>query len=171
MHDIFGKGDSSFTSIEYELDEKRRAGLRKASPRSPTLFEQARDAGRPSSHAVSRAKYMTWAKFLDHVDRVKNSVETPDPVYTQKSLYLFTPDNPLRKIAIRIAHYPWVGSFVLSLIILNCGFMIISAPYAPCCRQGNGSRGRQYHLFFLGDDRRVLMRRHRCSFGHRTFIP
>ena len=70
MHDIFGKGDSSFTSIEYELDEKRGGSQKGLSALTNAVRKRETLAGR--RRTPSRAKYMTWAKFLDHVDRVKN---------------------------------------------------------------------------------------------------
>jgi hypothetical protein len=79
---------------------------------------------------------MTWAAFLKHLEKVKDSVQVPDPVYKNYSLFLFGPKNPLRKIAIKIAHHPNFDRFILFLIVLNCGFMMATAPYAPCCRPG-----------------------------------
>ena len=71
----------------------------------------------PSKGAsASNPNYMTWADFLKHLEMVKASVQVPDPVYKNKSLFLFGPENPIRKIAITIAHHPWFDRFILFLI-------------------------------------------------------
>jgi len=80
--------------------------------------------------------YWTWDKFQQHLDHVKGSTTTPDPVYKAKALNCISPSNPIRKIAIKIAHHWTFDAFILSLILINCVFMIGGSPYAPCCRAG-----------------------------------
>jgi hypothetical protein len=97
----------------------------------------------PASSPPSKKKerestefYWTWAKFQKHLGHVKNSTQTPDPVYKTKSCMCIAPTHPVRVVAIKIAHHWAFDAFILSLILINCIFMIIGSPYAPCCRAG-----------------------------------
>ena len=135
MKDMYGNPESSFDSLHVA----KVSG--KSSPRGgavPTPFASARDAMNSLTVAPLPAhrKHMTWANFLTHIENVKNSTQIPDPVYTRKSLFLFEPQHALRKAAIKLVHHPWFDRFILFLIVLNCGFMMATAPYAPCCRPG-----------------------------------
>ena len=85
---------------------------------------------------VSTDTFWTWEKFQEHLEHVKGSTTTPDPVYKTKSLFCISPKNPLRKVAIKIAHHWTFDAFILSLILINCIFMIFGSAYAPCCRAG-----------------------------------
>jgi hypothetical protein len=80
--------------------------------------------------------YWPWSKFLVHLKHVKDQIHTPDPVYEDSSCGCLGPDVPVRKVAIKVVHHWAFDSFILSLIVINCIFMIIGSPYAPCCRSG-----------------------------------
>ena len=82
------------------------------------------------------AKKWSWAKFLKHLAHVKAHTVVPDPIYVEKSLFCCSPTSVIRKNAIRIAHNQLFDNFILCLILINCIFMIIGSPYAPCCRPG-----------------------------------
>ena len=57
--------------------------------------------------AQKGAKFMTWSDFQKHLEKVKGAVTTPDPVYKTKSLGFISPDHPVRKLSIKIAHAGW----------------------------------------------------------------
>ena len=89
-----------------------------------------------AEEARAAAKNWSWGKFQRHLNRVRGSQSIPDPVYEAKTCLCLTPKNPLRSVAITIAHHKFFESFILTLIIINCCFMLIGSPYAPCCRAG-----------------------------------
>jgi len=83
---------------------------------------------------VSTETFWTWEKFEGHLNRLRGLNTTPDPTYKTSSCNCIKPKNPIRVVAIKIAHHWFFDAFILSLILINCVFMIVGSPYAPCCR-------------------------------------
>ena len=81
-----------------------------------------------------KRKTWSWAKFQKHVENVKFHSVEPEPIYIDKTCHCCKPDSFIRRYAIRIAHNGTFDTFILTLILINCLFMIIGSPYAPCCR-------------------------------------
>ena len=77
-----------------------------------------------------------WEKFQEHLSHVKESIHAPDPVYDGTSSCCMSPEDPVRMVAIKIVHHWAFDNFILTLILINCMFMIVGSPYAPCCRTG-----------------------------------
>ena len=59
------------------------------------------------------------------------------PIYKHTSCFCLKPDNSLRKTMINIAHAKWFDNFILFLILVNCFMMMLDAPYALCCPEGD----------------------------------
>jgi len=45
------------------------------------------------------------------------------------ALCIFSPDNPVRLVCVRIIHHPWFEPFIILLILINCGFLAYENPY------------------------------------------
>ena len=65
---------------------------------------------------------------IDHKNKTLSLESSKDQIEKHKSFFIFSAENPLRKICIQIARKPSFENFILAVIFLNCITLAMESP-------------------------------------------
>ncbi len=93
-----------------------------ASPASPPLEPIAASGG---------ANGAALPEPVDRSETTTNEDEDEEVEFLSKSLWLFTPEHPVRAFLIRLITNPWFDRFILLVILVTAVFLALQNPTAP----------------------------------------
>jgi hypothetical protein len=104
-----------------------------------------------ASNAMEGSNGANWPAILKVLVTEKKRAEARQGEhYVNRALFCLTAAHPLREKMIKVAEWDLFNSFILSMIALNCVFLIFDNPVCKCAKQGACTEQEKYRHILLG---------------------
>lgn len=111
------------TTVQPEKDDA--SGSRGTDARSETSSSEKSGQRTPNNHSFKSSRSRPGSK---HGKAQRQTWPSPDK-YNQRSLLVFSLDNPIRKFFIAAIEWPWWDRTVLLVILVNTLTLLLEDPY------------------------------------------